>query len=250
MRYISGYLWKKGKRSPVDNDQQEWNEEDSVLLYQLRYDKVTVVLACVSDGRERGGYLTGQMKIWLQEHISILVASRKDCRQIRILLEKELKRIRQDLQVYERQNEQKRNAAKRNVARQVGKHEDGTAAVAEVNFSGILIIGKRFWLIQGGKSESYFFNRKFQRTHSGRLGVSFSREWKVTEGGIEKGVGIWLGSQTMTANLSFDVVRQCLAAQDILREGQIERRLNELSEESIRKGLKEDYAAVYIKSVG
>lgn len=112
----------------------------------------------------------------------------------------------------------------------------------QTGFAGIIVIDEKFWLLQGEDSEAFLFNKRFNRTNVKK----FCRPG-ITGGYVEKGIGILLGSKKFYQGVSLGVMKQCLAAQDIVREGQIENRLRELAEEGYRK-CGENGCALYIRT--
>lgn len=230
MKYITGHVWLKSKNqkgnSQICNDQPGLNLE-SILLQQIRYGKINVVLACVCDGGVLGGYITGRLKMWLQSKGKDLFGSRKDSEQVKKELYRELKELQEDVQNYSAR----------------------TIPDATVNLSGILIADQDCYLIHGGESCCYLLNRRFERTHRRKLGEGKYQPWQVTEGRIQKNVGILLGLKPFLHGVNKDAMLQCLAAQEIEREGQIASRLTELVQESRRQGYEGECSAVYIRSI-
>ena len=192
----------------------ESNSRDSILLQQICCGKRHVVLACVCDGGDMGAYVTKQMKLWMAGRGAELFTQQSTDKKIRKELEHKLAEWQ-----------------------------------ADVNLSGILIVDQECWLLQGGESCIYLLNRKFQRTHRKLLSEKCYPDWQVTEARIQKNIGILLGRKKFLQGIPKGAMLQCLAAQDINREEQIERRLAEIGEESRRQGYQGECSAVYLKSV-
>ena len=224
MKFVTGYLWRGEEHDGISSITD--NEQDSILLQQLRCGRNEVVLACVSDGGLLGGYLTSRLKEWLQKHRGEFFAKNLKQKEICRSLQEEMNRISIDLT---QTKERIKNG--------------------NMDFSAILIVGREFWLMQGGACGSYYLNRRFLNTHCRQLGNDFCETWQVIPGKLEREVGMLLGTHGFLDSLSMDVIRQCMAAQDISREEQIANRLKELYRESRRGGYMNSCAAVYIKSV-
>lgn len=219
MHYMTDYIWRGTKGE---------NEQDSVLLQQIRYGKRNIAVICVCDAGKAGGYITGQLKIWFQRRGQELLCRKADENRIQKELNRELMRIRSDIRKYELKKQE----------------------CFQVNLSGILIAGQECWLFWGGRGCCYVFNQKFQRTHRKKIGGHAGKMWQVREGRIQKDVGLLFATEHFNKRVSEEAMKQCLAAQDIVREEQIERRLNELWEAGCRQDGKDTCAAVYVKSVG
>ncbi|MBQ8232724.1 MAG: hypothetical protein IJZ34_12480 [Lachnospiraceae bacterium] len=232
MKYITGYVRLSDGIS-----------RDSILLQQIRYGRCNVVLACVCDGGAIGANMTKQMKLWLAERGPELFEKKSDYNKIRKKLERKLAEWQADVETWMAAEKQ---AVAQN-RQKPGKPQ--TVEKSQVNLSGILIADQDCWLLQGGESCIYLLNRKFQRTHRSLLSEACYSDWQVTEGRIQKNVGILLGRKEFLQGISKETMMQCLAAQDITREGQIDRRLAELAEESRRQGYESECSGVYIKSV-
>lgn len=232
MKYITGYVRLSDGIS-----------RDSILLQQIRYGRCNVVLACVCEGGVIGANVTKQMKLWLAERGTDLFGKKSDYNRIRKEMERKLLQWQADVQM--RMATEKRFAA--HSKQKTGNLQE--TMKSQVNLSGILIVDQECWLLQGGESCIYLLNRKFQRTHRSLLTEGCSADWQVTEGRIQKNVGILLGRKAFFQGISKEVMLQCLAAQDIEREGQIDRRLAEMAEESRRQGYESECSGVYIKSM-
>lgn len=218
MRYLTGYIWQGRK---------EENEQDSVLLQQIRYGKRNITAVCVSDGKEAGAYITGQLKIWLQRKGRELFCGKINEDRVQKELNKELVRIQMDIRRYQHKNQES----------------------FQISLSGILIADQDCWLFWGGHGCCYLFNRKFQRTHRKRIGGHAGKMWQVRAGRIQRGVGLLFATEQFSSGVSEETMKQCLAAQDIVREEQIERRLKELWEVGCSQDGKGTCAAVYVRSV-
>ncbi len=226
MKYLTGYVWQTPQ---VAFDGQELCRESSVLLQQISYGKCNVVLACVCSGGVIGGYLTGGLKAWLVKRGKELFLKKVEGNVVKKELEKELRRLYQEAErYYDRQKK--------------GKG-------MEIQLSGILIADQDCWLMQSGEGCFFLLNRKFQRTHCRAIGEEAVSAVKVAEAGIEKCVGVLLGNPLFLTSVSREAMKQCLAPQDIHKEGQIDRRLAELAEESCRQGYQQECSAVYIRSM-
>lgn len=114
-----------------------------------------------------------------------------------------------------------------------------------IDLIGILMAGDRFWLIQGKGQYGifYLFNRRILKAHVRPLPVS-----GVICGGMEKGIGILMGSRGFFEGLSSEWLEQCLAVHEISREIQVDNRLKELEQEGYgRCGTRG--CAIYVKTV-
>lgn len=174
MKYITGHVWLNG------NNQERVNQE-SVLLQQISCGKCSVVLACVCNGGVLGGYITGRLKNWLQSKGTELFGKKRDSEQVKKELYRELSILQRDVQNY--------------CARTEAKEE----AQPPVNLSGILIADQDCFLIHGGESCCYLLNRKFERTHRKKIGEDKCAGWQITEGRIQKNVGILLGMKPFSS---------------------------------------------------
>lgn len=112
------------------------------------------------------------------------------------------------------------------------------------SLKGILMAGENFCLMVGEGERIYLFNRMFQRTHVKMLSAASGEGCSVTCGAAEKGLGILLGSEVFYENVPIDLMKQCLASQDIVREKQIRSRLRELLRAGGGGG-----CAIYIRTV-
>lgn len=225
MKYITGHVW-------LNSNSQENTNQESILLQQVTYGKCNVVLACVCNGGVLGGYITGRLKNWLQSKVAELFGGKRENEQVKKALYKELSTLQKDVQNY---------------CDRISGKED--LLQLPVNLSGILIADQDCFLIHGGESCCYLLNRKFERTHRKRIGQDKYISWQITEGRIQKNVGILLGMRTFLHSVSKEVMLQCLAAQDIEREEQIDKRLTEMAVESRRQGYQGECSAVYIRSI-
>lgn len=196
----------------------EGTSRDSILLQQIQYGRQNLVLACVCDGGTAGAEITGQLMLWLAEEGLYFFDKRKTDKRI------------------ERELEHRLNSWQ-------------TDAGQEVNLSGILIADQDCWLMQGKEGCIYLLNRRFQKTHRRVLSQAASAGFQVTEGRVQKNVGILLGGKAFLNSVPKETMLQCLAAQDITREEQIDRRLAELAGESRRQRYAGACSAVYIRSV-
>ena len=224
MKYITGHVWLR-------EHEQAQSARESVLLQQVCYDACHIVLACVCDGSELGGYVTGRLKSWLQVNCTRLFGKNKDVKTVSKELAKELAVLRDE----------------------TADHMAGKSSKEDrqhtLNLSGILIVDKICFLFSAGEGCFYLLNRRFNMTHRKKLAGIGTVPWQITEGIIQKKVGILLGTASFLGGVGKEAMRQCMAAQDIEREGQIDRRLREMALESCRQGYHGDCSAVYIRSV-
>lgn len=244
MKFVTGYLWREGVHDTSQSLQQEAKDSrqhkgnldnlllhhekhpDSLLLQQMKWGRNRSLLACVCSGGLSGAYFTGRLKDWLFKHREMCLSRVVDRAEILRSLQGEICGIRRDL--YDAR----------------GRFQEG-----DIDFAGILIVDQDFWLLQGGACGSYYLNRRFSNTHCKRLGAEYCENWQVLPGKLEKGVGILMGCGGFLEGLSVDVIKQCMAAQDIYKEEQIANRLAELYGEIRRQGYEAPCSAVYLKSV-
>lgn len=225
MKYLTGYVWQ----APQGTGTQETPRESSILLQQVSFGRCNVVLACVIGPGVVGGYVTSGMKAWLMNRGNALFGKQVEERVVQKEVEKELERLYGEVSRYicrEKKDKQVR-----------------------IDVSGILIADQDCWVIQGEESSLFLLNRRFQRTHCKEIENTGSGYLRVTAGRIQKCVGVLIGNQKFLQSISGEAVKQCLAAQDIVREEQIGLRLKELAEESRRQEYVEECSAVYIRSM-
>lgn len=246
MRFLSGYIWQKGGCSG--------RSRDAVTLQQVRYRRRGVLMACVCGGQGElaqaettAGYLTEQIIEWFY-HSGIQMCG-KDLgdKLIERALSRELGRIREELDRYGDKKKSKPCAA----------------------VTVILVCEDRFWLLHSGNNSSYLSNRRFQKAHLRRLAGDFMADtdrreaegcpqpglmtgppWKeplAVGGRLQKGLGVLIGTQGFFQGVTEEELRECLNVREIIRERQIEKRLEALA----RKGGEEAEggAAVYFQTV-
>jgi hypothetical protein len=129
----------------------------------------------------------------------------------------------------------------------------GGGNLQDVHIIVMLTIGNRIWLLWRGNVRGYLLNCRFSRPHIRLLtkmqaGGECVRPETVS-GRLQKGVGILLCGPDFPNNMSDELLRDCLAVQEIETEKQISRRLKELREESGKLGAKQAGSAVYIKTI-
>lgn len=225
MKYLSGYVWKAPEVACVE---EKMHRDSSILLQQISYGKCNVVLACVCGGDVIGGYVTGGLKAWLAKRGKELFMNKVEDNGIKKELERELTRLDKEAgRYYNRKNEGR----------------------LQMQLSGILIADQDCWLMQSGESGIMLLNRRFQRTHCKRIGKESAASIQVIGAGIQKCVGVLLGSNSFLQHVSGEALAQCLAPHEIQKEGQIDRRLAELAEESRRRGYQQECSAVYVRSM-
>ncbi len=225
MKYLTGYVWQASQGLGT----QKTPRESSILLQQVSFGRCNVVLACVIGPGVVGGYVTSGMKAWLMDRGKALFGKQVEERVVQKEVEKELERLYGEVSRY---------ICKEKMDKQV-----------RIDVSGILIAEQDCWVIQGEESSSFLLNRCFQRTHCKEIENTGRGYLRVTAGHIQKCVGVLLGTNKFLKSISGEAVKQCLAAQDIVREEQIGLRLKELAEESRRQGYSEECSAVYIRSM-
>ncbi len=222
MKFLTGYLW----RAPLsEGQQQELCQETALLLEQISYGKHNVVMAVVCNGGLTGSYVTGGLKIWLAQNGCRLFGKKWNSSMVRKELERVVARLLEE--------------SKRTV-----ENEE-----MDVELTGILMAEQDFWIMQNGGGSIFLLNRKFHRTRCRRVCDWGERSAVVVEGSMESCVGVLLGNSDFLRHSIEKTMAQCLAAQDVYREEQINNRLKELSEESRRQGYLGECSAIYIKSV-
>lgn len=225
MKYLTNYVWQ----APQGAGTQEILRESSILLQQVCFGRCNVVLACVIGGGVVGGYVTSGLKAWLMNRGKALFGRRVEERMVQKELEKKLKELYGEVNLY--------------------LYREKNESRIQIALSGILIADQDCWVIQGEESSLFLLNRRFQRTHCKEIENNGSGSFRVAAGRIQKCVGVLLGNHKFLQSVSGEAVKQCLAAQDIVREKQIGLRLKELAEESRRQEYWEECSAVYIRSM-
>lgn len=224
MKYLTGYVWQ----APQSEGTQKAFRESSILLQEVSYGRCNVVLACVIGGGVVGGYVASGLKAWLMDRGKALFGKKVEERMVQKEIEKVLERLYAEGRRY-----------------MLREKDDNHVPVS---LSGILIADQDCWVIQGEESSLFILNRRFQRTHCKEIGNTGNTFFTVNVGRIQKCVGVLLGNRRFLQSVSGEAVKQCLAAQDIVREEQIALRLKELAEESRRQKYSEECSAVYLRS--
>lgn len=213
MKYLTGYIRCDLKNGENDRESflppKEEMMEHSVLLIQFSVGKHHVVLACVCSGGYLGGCVTESWKQWMAEYKEQISRGRFRRRTAVNMLRK-----------------------RTNVLLKEQKKTGEDFPETEVNLSGILLVDQECILLEYGKSCVYAVNRKLQKMHCKRIDryhrEGKSKEITVTEGRLQNCVGILIGNETFAECAGKNVMEQCLAAQDIRNDRQIERRLHEM----------------------
>lgn len=245
MKFISGYVWQGENREqkvcsnsliyplPVtaEGSKYELRNHDAVLLQQVRYGSCPILFACICSGNPAGGYITGQLIQWLYTRGMHFVRKALSDEKI----EKEIME------------------AWKQVDREVEQFSDKAGISRDIHMTAVLIIGRRFWLIWMGNAMGYLLNCRFHRPHMRQLTEEFLKEGQlkrvpeIASGSLQSGVGILLCGGGFSESLPVDIIRDCLAVQDIGTQQQISRRLKELQEEGCKRSGEPAGSAVYVK---
>lgn len=230
MEYYSNFLWEKGK---------EDCSRVSLVLQHVQIRKKQVLLACVCESENLGeigvtesGYFTEGLVEWF--HRSFLKQCERNISdgEAEKLLEQEILRLETDIKRFTERKQRKE----------------------ALHYWGILLWENRFCIFHKGSCEGYLINKRFQKKHMRRLGISVrdgeagqagrQREW--LSGYIQRGVGILLCTAGFIRCLESEEVVEVLDLEGDMSEQRLGKRLQELRQENVRRGEAESVGAIYL----
>ena len=213
MEFLTSYYWRQGEGSEGGT---------SLILRQGTLREIPLAFACLctdSQGGRETDYITGQLLEWYRMNSGAFVSRRGGVK-------------------IERMREKLRNALERieDEFYSEGKKQGGREKRQNSDLSGILCAGGSFLLFFRGTHRIYLANTRFLRPHlkpkaAGECGGR-DRELHMESGRMEPGIGVLLATATFYGCLAEKDLAQCLEADRLRSQIQLDKRLEELGREA------------------
>ena len=254
MEYYSNFIWEKG------------NEEGmrvSLVLQHAQVCKRQVLLVCVCESSNEGetgvtesGYFTEGLVEWFHRSFLKRCERKLSDEEVEKLLHGEVIRLQEEAGHF--------------VARK--------GLTAQLHYWGILLWGNRFWIFGKGSCEGYLLNLRFRRKHLRRLENLEQAEQhryagqpkqqmrqrersgqteqprQETElqnicqlsGKLQQGLGILICTSSFMSYMSPEEAAEVLVLEGEPTDARLEKRLQELWQENIRRSEERSVGAVYL----
>ncbi len=254
MEYHSNFTWEKGN---------EEHSSVSLVLQHAQVCKKQVLLACVCDSGNEGeygiaesGYFTEGLVEWF--HRSFL----KQCE--RKVSDDEVERVLHG-EIIRLQEE-------------IGHFVTKKGLTEQLHYWGILLWDNRFWIFVKGACQGYLVNRRFQRKHMKRLGaVEQNGQYKYAKqpeqqlrqlgrvkhaelqkweeelknicrlsGRLQRCLGILICTPSFFSCMEIEEAAEVLVLEGAATDTRLEKRLQELWKENVRRGETRSAGAIYL----
>lgn len=222
MEYCSQYLWEKGlkgKYNPV-----------SVVIQQVKQCRKSILLACVCEGKSEGeagitesGYFTERLVEWFHNEFLKRLCMKNREEETKEALCKEMEKICCELAAFGKKREQ----------------------VPKLHYWGILLMDNYCWLFFRGDCRGYLLNKRFNSKHIRLLGEG--TDYVCLCGKVQRHIGILLCTPNFTEGLTGEELLEVLFVDKEVTEAKMEKRLKELWQESVRRGITDSAGAIYIR---
>lgn len=223
MEYFSNYIWEKG------------NREDMPVSLVLQYAKVrkkSVLLACVCESGNasevavtESGYFTEGLVEWFHRSFLKLCEGKRQDEEVEKHLQKETGRLQEE----------------------VGRFVRKKGLQEQLHYWGILLWDNRFWIFCKGDCEGYLVNRRFQKKHLRRLGMQEQTEQtQWMSGRLQRKLGILLCTAGFMSHVEPDEAAEVLVLEGEASDVRLEKRLQELWQENLRRGENRAVGAIYL----
>lgn len=208
MNIVSGYIWERatdGGTSPI-----------SLVLQQVKVKGREVCLLCIcsSPGQEAGGRMTEQLVEWFHR-VCLPACEGRSLPVPQELMELELESI----------------------CRELPQQDEN-----DIGYSGMLLIGSRFYLFGEGNVMTELVNYRYNRPNMRILAAPMA-------GRVQRGVGLLLHTPGLLERLKQEEVCQILHGEGVWQEKRIDRRLRELYQEGRSRGNTAPVGGIYLQIV-
>ena len=195
------------------------NSGGVLLLQQLKgkRGKKPVLFACLCDAESNSGasaYFATHIIDWFRYEGLPLCGNgkTKEMEQLQKKLEKKLEQILADIfMIYPEQ---------------------------KMHFNGMICVGDALCFFYQGKQRICLLNKLFERDHIKRLNAPDQPEERMVfqQARIQAGAGLLLGTESFFEAFGREELEECLEIQVMDREERMQKRLQELGKETIRRG--------------
>ncbi len=227
MDYKSAYLWEKGSEEEVSRV--------SLVLQQAIVKKQEVLMACIcgSDcngkhGVMESGYFSEGLTEWFHRELLKICEQKNRETELNIILSREIERLQRDM----------------------GKYAKKQNDSSKLYYIVIVLWKKRFWMFVKGEYKGYLLNRRFNRKQISEIEKQMPEGQAASiQGIVQRKVGILLCTNNYLKYMEREAVSEMLCMEEeACTEQRMQKRLQELWQENVRRGENASTGVVYIRT--
>ncbi len=227
MKYDSAYLWEdgcEGEVSPI-----------SLVVQQAVIRRKELMLACVGEGKSGGetgitesGYFTEGLVEWFHKEL-LQLCERKLYEEIGKSLGKTLERLQKEIKHY---------------VQKKGKRSN-------LHYAGMVCVGDTLWYFRQGDCRCYLLNKRYNRKHMKE--IEDIRDTKGTsrsflQGSLQRNLALLFCTSGYGSQMLPQEIAEVLIADGSCSEERMQKRLQELWQENVRRGERQPVGAVWVKT--
>ncbi len=226
MNYDSAYLWEKGS-----NEKQS---RVALVLQQALVCKREVMLACVCESKNEGehgviesGYFTEGLTEWFHKELLRICQKKNGEEELKKTLYKEIERLQKEIETYMRRHNKN----------------------FQLHYVGMVLWKNSFWLFKRGLSKGYVLNKRFNQKNIKLL--QYTQEVSkvvLFQGQVQKRLGILLCTSNYLSFIKKTEAEEVLIMEDAYTEERLQKRLQELWQENVKRGESASSGAIYIRT--